>query len=45
MTTEEMLEELKERAVVEIRMTENGVEFINVYRQVIFIIPFAGKEG
>ena len=45
MTTAEMIEELKERAVVEIRMTENGVEFLNEDNQIIFVIPFAGKEG
>ena len=45
MTTEELIAELKERAVVEIHMTENGVEFINADNQVIFVIPFAGMEG
>ena len=29
MTTEEMLEEIEERGVVKIEMTERGVEFLN----------------
>lgn len=43
-TTEQMLTELQKRATVDIKMTEQGVEFYNDNAELLFLIPFAGAE-
>ena len=40
-TTEDFIEELRAVAVVDIRMSDNGLEFLNSDQQILFTIPFA----
>ena len=44
MTTDELIETLSERAIVEIKETELGIIFKNADGQEIGRIPFAGTE-